>query len=63
MSIININKLVDIVGKNHYSYIRVKNMLNGLKGRSTKKEIQQVKKVIQQELSDLVTKLEKLENE
>lgn len=64
MSIINVNKLVGMIGdKNHYTYMRVKNMLNGLKGKSSKKEIQQVRKIIQTELTTVVEKLSKLENE
>lgn len=62
--IININKLVDLIGdKNHYTYIRVKNMLSGLKGRSSKKEIQQVRRIIIKELTAIDNTLQKLENE
>jgi hypothetical protein len=61
MSIININKLVEKAGgKNHYSYIRVRNMLNGMKGRSTDKEIQQVRKILKDELSQLINTLDNL---
>ena len=62
--IININKLVGMLGdKNHYSYIRVKNMLQGLRGKSTKRDIQQVRKILQRELQHCDAVLEKLENQ
>lgn len=64
MSIINVNKLVDMIGdKNHYTYMRVKNMLKGLRGKSSKKEIQQVRKLIEKELTTTVEQLQKLENQ
>jgi hypothetical protein len=64
MSIINVNKLAALVGnKNHYTYIRVKNMLQGLKGKSSKKDIQEVRKIIQRELTQIDKTLAKLETE
>lgn len=64
MSIININKLTEAVGDdNHYSYVRITNMLRGLKGRSTKKDIQAVRRVIERELTEAVIILKKLEDE
>jgi len=64
MSIINVNKLAGLVGdKNHYTYIRVKNMLQGLKGKSSKKDIQEVRRIIQRELTQIDKTLAKLENE
>lgn len=64
MSIINVNKLVSLVGdKNHYTYIRVKNMLQGLKGKSSKKDIQEVRKIVNRELTLIDKILAKLENE
>lgn len=62
--IINVNKLVDLIGdRNHYTYIRVKNMLLGLKGKSSKKDIQRVRRLIQMELTAVDKTLEELENE
>jgi hypothetical protein len=62
--IINVNKVVDLMGdKNHYTYIRVKNLLSGLKGRSSKKDIQQLRRLINKELTAIDNTLHKLENE
>lgn len=62
--IINVNKLVDLIDdKNHYTYIRVRNMLSGLKGKSSKKEIQQLRRIIQRELTAIDNTLQKLENQ
>lgn len=62
--IININKLVDLIGdRNHYTYIRVKNMLHGLKGKSSKKDIQQVRRIIQKELTLINRTLSKMEGD
>jgi hypothetical protein len=59
-----VNKLVDLIGdKNHYTYIRVKRMLSGLKGKSSKRDIQQVRRIIQKELTQIDNTLEKLENQ
>jgi hypothetical protein len=64
MSIININKLAGMMSdKNHYTYNRVKNMLNGLKGKSSKKDIQQVRKIIQREFTEIDNVLAKLSEE
>jgi hypothetical protein len=64
MSIINVNKLVNMMGdRNHYTYMRVTNMLKGLKGNSSKKDIQQVRKLIQREFSTIDTLLGDLENQ
>jgi len=60
MSIININKLVEKVGKNHYSYTRISNMFRGLKGRSTNKEIQQVRNIVKDELESILDVLDNL---
>ena len=60
MAIINIQRLVDKVGKNTYSYVRVKNMLNGIKGHSTKKEILLVRKAIHDEMTAILQTLDKL---
>lgn len=49
--------------KNHYTYMRVKNLLKGFRGKATKKEIQQVRKIIQRELTTADETLAKLENE
>jgi len=63
MSIYNVSAIKDLIFGNHYSYTRIKNLLLGLKGNSTKKEIQQVRKVLKQEWMEIDSKLEKLENE
>jgi hypothetical protein len=65
MGIINVTKVVLRMGgaQNHYTYMRVQNLLRGLKGKSTKKEIQQLRKFIEKELTQVVTNLQKLENE
>jgi len=64
MTILNVSQIVQMMGgKNQYSYTRVKNLLMGLKGRSSKKEIQAIRKIIQRELSEVDSKLAKLENE
>lgn len=64
MGIINISKLVELMGANdHYSYKRVKNMLSGLKGRSSVKEIQRVRKIIRQQLTEIDNTLERLEKQ
>lgn len=64
MSIISVSKLADLVSdKNHYTYIRVKNMLSGLKGKSSKKDIQEVRKIVKREFNQIDTVLAKLENE
>jgi hypothetical protein len=64
MGIINVNKLVDMIDdKNHYTYMRVKNLLKGFRGKATKKEIQNLRKIIQRELTTADKVLEKLENE
>lgn len=64
MGIINVKQLVErLDDKNHYTYMRVRNMLSGLKGKSTKKEIQQVRKLIKSELTLVDNILSKLENE
>lgn len=49
--------------QNWYSYTRIKNLLMGLKGNSTKKQIQQLRKVIAQEATEVDKILSKLENE
>lgn len=62
--IININRVVTLMGdRDHYTYTRVKNLLKGLKGRSSKKDIQQVRKIIQKELTAIDNTLAKLEND
>lgn len=66
MSIINVNALVHLIGEsshtNHYSYVRVKNMLHGLKGKSSKKEIQTVRRTVEKEMTRVVTTLKELED-
>ena len=49
-------------GKNHYSYQRVKNMLNGLSNQSSKKEIAQVRKILQKEFATVDKVLADLES-
>lgn len=62
--IININRVVTLMGdRDHYTYTRVKNLLKGLKGRSSKKDIQQVRKIIQKELTAIDNTLARLEND
>jgi hypothetical protein len=64
MSIINVTKLVSLMGEpNHYSYTRIKNLLSGLKGKTSKKEIQQVRKLIKDQFSTIDKQLASLENE
>lgn len=63
MSIINISKVVDRISgenKNQYTYMRVKNLLNGMPGRSSKKEIKEVKKIIETELTQIIKKLDSI---
>lgn len=66
MSIINVNALVHVISENghtnHYSYVRVKNMLLGLKGKSTRKEIQSVRRIVEKELTKVVSVLKELED-
>lgn len=62
MGIINIHALANRVGKhNSYSYVRVKNMLNGIPGRSSKKEIRKVRQEIERELNEVLVILNALE--
>lgn len=62
--IININRVVTLMrDQDHYTYTRVKNLLKGLKGRSTKKDIQQVRKIINQELTAIDKTLADLEKQ
>lgn len=64
MGIINVKALVDLLNdNNHYTYMRTKNLLNGLKGRSTKEDIQKVRKVINKQLTTIDNMLAKLEKE
>jgi Holliday junction resolvasome RuvABC endonuclease subunit len=68
MSIVNVNKIVAALKRNKfpinsYTYTRVSNLLSGKRGGSDKKEIQQVRKVIQSELLSIDRQLAKLENE
>lgn len=60
--IINVNKLVELIGdKNHYTYIRVRNMLSGFEGKSGPEEIQQVREIIHKEMTSYCQLLSKLE--
>lgn len=62
--IINVNRLVEMMGgRTTYSYVRVKNLLSGIKGRSSKAEIQQLRKIIRKELTEIDNALAKLENQ
>jgi len=64
MSIYNISAIKNLIpGGNHYSYTRIKNLLMGLKGNSSKKDIQQVRKLLKQEWVEVDNTLEKLENQ
>ncbi len=64
---INVNKVAkdvrDLNGGNSYTYTKVNNLLSGFKGKATKKEIQQVRRLIITELSRIDKMLSKLENE
>lgn len=64
---LNINKiskdLQKVSGGNSYTYTKVSNLLSGIKGNSTPKEIQSLRRLIQKELSRVDTVLSKLENE
>lgn len=62
--IYNISAIRDLMpGGNHYSYTRIKNLINGLRGDSTKKEIQQIRKIISDAYNKLDKHLEVLEKE
>lgn len=67
MGLINISKLVQALGKetggNSYSYLRITNLLNGIKGNSTRKDIQQIRRILSKELTSVDRTLEKLENQ
>jgi hypothetical protein len=59
MGLINVTRLVEDLGgaKNQYTYTKIKNLLSGIEGKSTPTEIQIVKRVIQDNLTLIVTKL------
>lgn len=50
-------------GGNSYTYTKVKNMLRGIKGHATKKEIQQLRRLLKSDFREIDEVLEKLENE
>ncbi len=64
---INVNKIAKDIreqnGGNSYTYTKVSNLLAGFKGTATKKEIQQVRKLITTELTRIDKMLLRLENE
>lgn len=64
MSIYNISAIVNkLPSGNHYTYTRVRNLLLGLKGNSSKKEIQHLRRILKNSWMEIDTVLEKLENE
>lgn len=50
-------------GGNSYTYTKVKNLLRGIKGQATKKEIQQLRKFLKNDFHEIDAVLAKLENE
>lgn len=64
---INVNKIAKDIreqnGGNSYTYTKVSNLLSGFKGTSTKKEIQHLRKMINEELTRIDKVLLKLEKE
>jgi hypothetical protein len=64
---INVNKVANDVkemnGGNSYTYTKVNNLLSGFRGKATKREIQQIRKLINAEFSRIDNMLAKLENE
>ena len=50
-------------GGNSYTYTKVKNLLRGVKGHATKKEIQQLRKFLKNDFCAIDAVLHKLENE
>lgn len=65
--IINVSRLFDIYrskhGGNSYSRVKIRSLLNGNRGGASKKEIQQLRQILKNELSDTDKKLAHLENE
>lgn len=60
-TIINVNKLVTkIDGRNAYTYLRVKNLLQGKRGKSTQKEIQHLRKILRKEFDQIDKELSQL---
>lgn len=63
-AIINVSKLVELMDNgNHYSYTRVKNLLRGFRGNSTKEDVQHLRKVLKEEHRSVDIVLAKIENE
>jgi hypothetical protein len=64
MSILNISAVVQKIGTNNqYSYTRIKMLLGGFKGRSTKKEVQHVRQILRREFDEIIDRLEQIEDE
>lgn len=63
LNVNRISKDMQKEGGNSYTYTKVSNLLSGFKGAATKKEIQQLRKLIKNEFFRVDTVLSKLENE
>lgn len=62
-SILNISSVVLLLGsKNQYTYTRVKNLFNGIKGNTKKSDIQLLRKVLKKQFDLIDAGLAKLEN-
>lgn len=60
---LNLKKLSDDLGWNTYGRNRLTNLLRGIKGTTSNKEIQQVRKAIRKAMTEIDTTLENLEKQ
>lgn len=65
--IINATELCNLYSKkygaNSYSYTKIKNLLNGIKGNASKQEIKQLRHVLKVAVSETDNTLKSLEND
>lgn len=65
--VINISHLANLYTKKYgstsYSYTKIRNLLSGVKGNATKKEIQQLRQVLKAAVTETDSVLAKLENQ
>lgn len=63
---LNINRIAkdlrEANGGNSYTYIKISNLLSGFKGQSTKKEVQQLRRLLNKEFLRIDAILAKLED-
>jgi len=64
MNIFNTSSIIKCLSeKNFYSHTRIKNLFNGIKGQSKKREVQEVRSILKKGYQYMDAKLAKIEKE